>query len=225
MRTIYGEEIGTTIDFRTVGPYTMHHDWPASTAVSAGNGVVFGSRAGGSYTTLFMECYPPEGGFLRGEGETPEDCEDAVWAKYQLMLHCAPDTDGSPRQHQFDPAGYKNGSGICTHCGTWRQNVFTAEQLGQVCHVCQEPTIHSWRQLPDGTLQFACEKHTVRLARCRNLHEHPDLTATACDGALRFGPDDLDAACDSCGARCGRDVADYLSAAFDTVWLDAHSAG
>lgn len=46
MRSIYGEELGNTIDFRSVGAYTMTHPWPPETAVSAGKGVVLRSRSG-----------------------------------------------------------------------------------------------------------------------------------------------------------------------------------
>lgn len=50
----------------------------------------------------------------------------------------------------------------------------------------------------------------VRVARCNNLIEQPDLTATPCTGLLRFAPDDIEAPCDTCGGRCGHLVADYV---------------
>lgn len=49
-----------------------------------------------------------------------------------------------------------------------------------------------------------------REARCENLIENPDLTATPCDGRLWFTPGDIEAPCDTCGARCGYLVADYV---------------
>lgn len=224
MRTIYGKDVGDTIDFRTQGPYTMRHPWPEGTAVSAGRGVVFGRGDTPNYSTLFMEIYPAEGGFLRGEGETPEACEDAVWAKYQRLLHCVPRNGSATQAHNFEPAGYTNGSGVCRHCRTWMSDVFTGEQLRQFCHECGVPTTYSARTAQDGTRLFSCEQHTITLARCTNIIERSDLTATPCNGALRFAADDLEAACDSCGARCGSDVADFLSAAFDPDWLEAHES-
>jgi hypothetical protein len=49
----------------------------------------------------------------------------------------------------------------------------------------------------------------TRIARCTNDIERPDSTATRCQGRLYFEPDDLQSACDTCGAWCGYLVADY----------------
>jgi len=51
-----------------------------------------------------------------------------------------------------------------------------------------------------------------RRARCNNYREDLDRS---CDGALHFRPGDLDAPCDTCGARCGRMVADYIDDDFE----------
>jgi hypothetical protein len=47
----------------------------------------------------------------------------------------------------------------------------------------------------------------VRIALCTNYLEIEDKP---CDGILRFLPDDVQAACPSCGAWCGYMVANYV---------------
>lgn len=53
-------------------------------------------------------------------------------------------------------------------------------------------------------------KH-VRVARCDNVIERSDFTASPCTGLLRFAPGDVQAKCDACGGWCGHLVADYIS--------------
>lgn len=57
---------------------------------------------------------------------------------------------------------------------------------------------------------------SVRIARCDNYREDLD---EPCAGRLRFEPDDLEAACDTCGARCGSMVAKYLNG--DDSWRES----
>lgn len=157
---ITGRDVGTTIDFRTVGPYEALHPWPEETVVSAGRGVVFRRRPkdgeAPSYTTLFMEVYPPGAAFIRGEGETPVDCEESAWAQYQRALGC---TDGSGR-HDWDPRGYRNGAGFCARCGTFGSKVFTGEQLGQRCRECGAGTTYHWEtDDATSTTTFLCPDH------------------------------------------------------------------
>lgn len=160
MQDLYGQDIGNTIDFRTAGSFDAQHPWPSETITSAGHGVVFkrNPKEGepGSYQTLFLEVYPPGAAFIRGEGETPEDCENAAWAKYELALHCVDHSDA----HDWQPRGYQNGAGFCSRCNTFGSQVFTGEQLGQFCKVCQEPTTYHWGKDPSGNPEFLCEKHT-----------------------------------------------------------------
>lgn len=47
----------------------------------------------------------------------------------------------------------------------------------------------------------------VRVAFCQNYREDLDRE---CDGILRFGLGDIEAACSICGARCGWMVAKYV---------------
>lgn len=91
----------------------VRHPWPADCLVQGGDrGVVFGT--GGTYRTAFVEAFP--GTFLRGEGHTIADAEDACWAKYQRMTAC----DHGP----FERRGYTNGGGFCTSCGTFFPDIF-----------------------------------------------------------------------------------------------------
>lgn len=163
MKDIYGVEVGTEIDFRSAGVLEAQFPWPAGTAVSAGLGVVFRRQPGpdeaARYTTLFMEAYPPGASFIRGEGETPAECEEKCWAQYQRALHCI---DGSG-QHEWEPRGYRNGAGFCAKCDTFHAKTFTGEQLGQHCRECGIGTTYSWKTDPEtGNTTFICEVHWRR---------------------------------------------------------------
>jgi hypothetical protein len=173
------KDIGTTIDFSAgFGEQLSHeakHPWPAETVVSAGTGVVFRRNAKDgeprSYSTLFMEVYPPGAGFIRGEGESPEACEDVAWAKYQLALNCS---DGSGT-HAWDARDYHNGAGFCSRCNTFGSKVFTGEQLGQLCKICGIGTTYHWhKKQSTGDHEFLCEEHYAAHKPARRTpSEHP----------------------------------------------------
>lgn len=175
------KDIGTTIDFRAgFGEPRTHearHPWPAETVVSAGSGIVFRRNAKEgeprSYSTLFMEVYPPGACFIRGEGESTEACEEAAWAKYQLALNCS---DGSGT-HDWEPRGYHNGAGFCSRCSTFGSEVFTAEQLGQHCRICGTATKYHWHKNADtGDQEFLCEGHYEEhkpARRSASTSDHP----------------------------------------------------
>lgn len=96
------------------------HPWPADVFVQGGSkGVVF-VRDGQNYRTAFVEAFPA-GTFLRGEGETVADAEDACWAKYVRFTQC----DGGGQHGPYEPRHYTNGAGFCSKCGTWFMNVCT----------------------------------------------------------------------------------------------------
>ena len=61
----------------------------------------------------------PKGTFLRGEGLTLQDAEDACWVKYQRALHCA----GGGEHGPFEARQYENGAGFCVKCGAWFSRV------------------------------------------------------------------------------------------------------
>lgn len=173
---ITNEDIGTTIDFRTIGTHEAQYPWPSETVVSAGGGIVFVRNAKpgepSSYTTLFMEVYPPGAAFIRGEGATPEECENAAWAKYQLAVNCA---NGSG-SHDWESRGYHNGAGFCVRCNTFASNVFTGEQLGQLCSECGVGTTHHWVTAANKSTVFLCADHYIRTDRLTMLELFAALT-------------------------------------------------
>lgn len=87
----------------------MRHPWPTDCKVQGGaRGVVF--MDGDLYRTAFVEAFP--GTFIRGEGKTIAEAEDACWAGYERLAAC-------PHDRGFDRRDYVNGSGFCRACGTW----------------------------------------------------------------------------------------------------------
>lgn len=90
--------------------------WPAGCFVQGGTrGVVIASDRD-AYRTAFVEAFPraPKT-FLRGEGKTISEAEDACWAQYQRIVTC----DGSGEHGPYEPRQYRNGAGFCTRCGAW----------------------------------------------------------------------------------------------------------
>lgn len=178
-------DIGNTIDFRTRGSYEARHPWPAETIVSAGGGIVFVRNAPEgeprSYSTLFMEVYPPGAAFIRGEGKDEAACEDAAWAKYQLALNCS---DGSG-SHDWEPRKYRNGAGFCSRCSTFGSKVFTGEQLGQLCRDCGAGT--TWHMEKDGEeVVWLCKEHAPEPELFESMEELMDalfVTSNAESGA------------------------------------------
>lgn len=106
----------------------MRHPWPEDCYVQGGaHGVVFGPD-GKAYRTAFVEAFP--GTFLRGEGPTIAEAEDACWAKNEILAAC-------PHDQGFDRRHYVNGSGFCRRCGTWfSKDVTGFEELPE----CYEPS-------------------------------------------------------------------------------------
>jgi hypothetical protein len=95
------------------------HPWPTDVHVQGGSrGLVIPRGSDAAYTTAFVEAAPP-GTFLRGEGPTIEKAEDACWAKYQMVLHCA----GGGEHGPFEARQHENGSGFCAKCGAWFSRV------------------------------------------------------------------------------------------------------
>jgi hypothetical protein len=114
-----------------------------------------------------MEVYPPGAAFIRGEGESARDCENAAWAKYQLALNCS-DASGA---HDWEARGYQNGAGFCSRCNTFGSQVFTGEQLGQFCEICHVGTTYHWGTDEHGDPEYLCEEHLAP----RPELELPDL--------------------------------------------------
>jgi hypothetical protein len=127
------------------GPeYDCKYEWPCS--VQCGDsGVVF-SKTGG-YRTAFFEAFPKEPAcFLRGEGETIEDAEEACWQKYQKVLSC---------EHEMERRDRTDGYGYCKHC-SYSSMVF--EPLTKCCK-CKTPTAYA----QDHRKKWYCKKHRVTM--------------------------------------------------------------
>lgn len=123
--------------------YELRHPWPEDAFVQAGcSGLVITRDPNKpSYLTAFFEAFP-SGTFIRGQGETIEDAEDAAWVKHVLR-------DGCP-EHEWrnHPKGnpdnrYTNGAGFCQRCNRFESNRFTGEQLGQHCVTCDVGTTYA----------------------------------------------------------------------------------
>lgn len=93
------------------------HPWPEGILIQGGKAGL-AIRDGKSYTTAFVEAFPAHT-FLRGEGKTVAEAEDACWAQHQRMAACPAYPDHGP----FEPRQYTNGAGFCTRCGGWFSGV------------------------------------------------------------------------------------------------------
>lgn len=159
MQDLRGNDIGDVIPFRPESfsepiPHPVRHPWPRATAVSAGRGVVFSRGTSETYETMFIEVYPPGAAFIRGEGETLAECEDAAWAQFVKACSCP----GPTGEHEWEPRGYRNGAGFCRHCDTFGVDKFTPEELGQYCRECGAATKWSWEtDKVTGEVTFICE--------------------------------------------------------------------
>lgn len=94
----------------TFEKYTLTKEWPIDCFVQGGsNGIVVGG--GDSYETAYFEAFPKNPDcFIRGEGKTMEEAEDACFKKFQRFSSC--------EKHNFiKTPGYNNGMGTCTKCG------------------------------------------------------------------------------------------------------------
>lgn len=185
---ITGQEIGHTIargnPDRTPAPARM--PWPDDVRLQGGGiGLVIrrdpAKGEPGSYTTAFVEAFVA-GSFIRGEGPTIVEAEQSCWDGYQRLLHCPGPTGehswkpGRTRKSGFDP--YRNGAGFCEHCDAFRSGLFTAEQLGQFCEACGEPTMWHHERDADGADRFLCETHAPKDPRLDYLtDEAVDVSA------------------------------------------------
>lgn len=96
--------------------YTPSEEWGPECFVQWGDrGVVISDNAP-PRGTAFFEAFPKSGsGFIRGEGETVAEAEDAALGKRRRELAC----DG----HRWGRRGYTNGLCFCTRCGATSSNV------------------------------------------------------------------------------------------------------
>jgi hypothetical protein len=114
------EDTLTDIPLYPDGVYGSPHDYGTIRIQGGDTGLVLPRDGSPGYTTAFVECFPP-GSFLRGQGTTVAEADDACWAKLQAFLGCP--------GHIWEPRNYRNGSGICTVCGQYGHDVLTADQV------------------------------------------------------------------------------------------------
>lgn len=112
------------------------HPWPDGMFIQGGkSGVVLNGPD--TYRTAFVEAFP-DGTFLRGEGATVTEAEDACWAKYQALTACP----AYPAHGPFEPRHFTNGAGFCTQCGGWFSKVCEPSlehRLGEAaCDIVQQ---------------------------------------------------------------------------------------
>jgi hypothetical protein len=119
--------------------YDSPHDYGDAMVQGGRNGLVINSKdTSKSYRTAFVEAFI-DGSFVRGEGKSLKEADDACWAKIIKQRSCS--------GHEFEPRSYTNGAGFCKHCGYFASEWFTGEDLGQLCAVCG-----------DGCLEFRIHK-------------------------------------------------------------------
>lgn len=130
--------------FGSEGTYTTTQAWPANIHLQGGkNGFVI-SHAGGYYTAYFEVFPQAPSTFIRGEGATVEQAEQAAWDQYQKILNCP--------AHEFETRGYLNGLGFCKHCGMSKAGAFAPVTT---CCICGAPTYYSI----DSEGKMYCQEH------------------------------------------------------------------
>lgn len=150
------------------------HPWPEDVHLQGGKRGLVLVRGGGSYRTAFVEASPAET-FLRGEGATVEEAEDAAWAKYQKVLEC----DGTGQPHgPFEPRQYDNGSGFCTRCGAWFTDVCEPSQAVKAEEAACDIVLKMWGEDVPGSRWWTplVEHWTARLLAQWNGTTPPDPT-------------------------------------------------
>ena len=119
--------------------YDSPHDYGDAFVQGGHNGLVIDrTDTTKSYRTAFVEAFV-DNSFVRGEGKTIQEADDACWDKIVKQRSCS--------EHEFIPRSYTNGAGFCKHCGYFASKHFTGEDLGQLCDVCG-----------DGCLEFRIYK-------------------------------------------------------------------
>ena len=143
------------------------HDWLEGTFIQGGDKglVVSRTKDKPSYTTAFVEAFPPEssgGGFFRGEGSSIAEAETAAWNKWQVSINCP--------GHEWETRGYTNGAGFCIHCKKFESKVFTGEQLEQFCVVCATGTTYNQIKDSEENDRWYCEDHSFDASNVRAVY-------------------------------------------------------
>lgn len=126
------------------------YPWEGQELLQGGEGGLVIAN-GSSYTTAFMEAFI-DGTFIRGEGITIHEAETNAWNKYLARNEC--------EEHSWVARGYQNGAGFCSKCNTFSPKVFSGEELGQFCKVCNVGTTYSWDIDAETKIYtFFCREH------------------------------------------------------------------
>lgn len=89
----------------------LRKDWPEDCTVQwGGGGIVLGGKDG-ARRTAFFEAFPAGGGFIRGEGKTIKEAEEAAFNRFVKEAAC---------QHVWGRRGYTNGGCKCLSCGAFQ---------------------------------------------------------------------------------------------------------
>lgn len=95
--------------------------WPADCFVQwGGDGVVISNDS--ARTTAFFEAFPEGLGFIRGEGATVKEAEEAAFTKYLRQSACP--------GHEWSRRHYTNGYAFCRHCGCGKSAMKPIVKLG-----------------------------------------------------------------------------------------------
>lgn len=96
--------------------HTPSDEWGQECRVQWGaSGVVFSEK--GNYRTAYFEAFPASGsGFIRGEGPTVAEAEEAALVKRRRELACP--------EHRTGRRKYLNGVGFCLRCGACFSSAF-----------------------------------------------------------------------------------------------------
>jgi hypothetical protein len=100
--------------------YVSRLPWPDAVELQGGKrGFVFCADGSPTYETAFVEAFC--GTFLRGEGKTIAEAEDACWSQFITMMACPSAPDHGP----FEARQYTNGAGYCARRGAWFPKVLS----------------------------------------------------------------------------------------------------
>lgn len=119
---------------QSFGPdYDCQKNWPTDIFMQCGKeGIVISSKKEKpSYRTSFFEAFPNDPStFIRGEGSSIEDAEDAAFQKYEKIMAC--------NEHDYKRR-LDSEHGTCIKCGLFTSNCFPPVHS---CSVCQKTEVN-----------------------------------------------------------------------------------
>jgi hypothetical protein len=125
-----------------------NYPWPPFHLLQGGEDGIVIVANGKNYKTAFVEILVDHS-LIRGEGKTLAEAELSCWNKYLNFITCNP--------HNWEAKHYVNGTGVCSKCSIMKSNVFTGEQLGQYCSICNVGTTYHQELLPQPV--WYCREH------------------------------------------------------------------